>query len=318
MGSFEKGIAQYNNQHTSKALVNFVNNTKVTHTKLGNYSSSVIGGKIDIVASGHQIFDINDKNMMNAPVTIYTPTSTTSIDKSNIFSNNTELTLKQLINTYFENEDAEIEQATKDELIKKVLDIDAKRCLIIPIKPRTDCKVTCEIGDIKKNRALATVKYLKWYTDKESYKLKCEVAFEFDTNNGTKTVRLPISDYGKSFIPDKVEYWNGVNNATRNLVEMTDLGIVKPIEITDGIQSLVVDGTFLYWLHNGIVSVVGEWESNSNLSINPETARALAKSEIFKFLKTNMSFIGGHRNLIAPYKLFELHNHNVKGAKEKK
>ena len=79
--SLNRDIEKYSVEFTGRALANFINISKVTYSKIGTYSNSQKNGKIDIVASGHQIFDMNDNNIMNSPVTTYTYTNRTILDK---------------------------------------------------------------------------------------------------------------------------------------------------------------------------------------------------------------------------------------------
>lgn len=310
--NFKQKIEKYSNEFAGKALFNFVNGCKVTYTKLGTYSQSTKGGKTDIVASGHQIFDVNDKSLIQGPVTVYTKTADTSLDKSKVFSSKLEATPKQILASYLDINE-EIDTEVKKEVLQKLLDIDNKKCLVIPIIPKSECKINCVIDGNKKSRELATLKYLKWTTNKSTYRLECQASFSIKTNNGDKIVKFPMTEYGKTFITDKIDYWNGINNSTRTLIDMTDLGLLKPIEITNGTQSIVVDGTFIYWLHNGIVNVVGEWDNQkADAIINPDVVKAIGKSDIYKFFSNNITLICGHRNLIVPYGLYNTHKHEIK------
>ena len=179
--SLNRGIEKYSVDFTGRALANFVNLAKVTYSNIGNYSSSVKGGKKDIVASGHQIFDMNDKNIMNSPVTIYTFTSRTILDKSLVFQNEfgtkTSLILSNILDK------TELEQQVKDELLQKLRDIDSKKCLVIPVRPQSDYKVSVEVNNQKKTKMPAKVRYIKWSTNKDNYKLDCVVGFDVDTGD---------------------------------------------------------------------------------------------------------------------------------------
>ena len=310
--NFKQKIEKYSNEFAGKSLFNFVNGCRVTYTNLGDYSKSTKWGKIDLVASGHQIFDENKNSLLRGPATIYTSTSDTSLDKSKVFNSKLDVSPKQILTSYLDIDET-IDAEVKKEVMQKLTDIDNKKCLVIPIMPKSACKITCVVDGTKKSRELATLYYLKWMTNKSTYKLECQAAFTIKTNNGDKIVKFPMSEYGKTFITDKIDYWNGINKSTRTLIDMTDLGLLKPIEITNGNQSIVVDGTFIYWLHNGIVNVVGEWDNQkADIIINPDVVKAIGKSDIYKFFSDNITLICGHRNLIAPYGLYNTHKHEIK------
>lgn len=313
--SLNRGIEKYSVDFTGRALANFVNLAKVTYSNIGNYSSSVKGGKKDIVASGHQIFDMNDKNIMNSPVTIYTFTSRTILDKSLVFQNEfgtkTSLILSNILDK------TELEQQVKDELLQKLKDIDSKKCLVIPVRPQSDYKVSVEVNNQKKTKMPAKVRYIKWSTNKDNYKLDCVVGFDVDTGEGQKIISLPIGEYGRSFVPDKMEYWADINKSNINTLKFNSIGLIHPLELTDGMQSLVVDGTYLYWLHNGTTNIIGEWDYvNNTLIINDDAKKSLARTDVFKYLKNNLILLNGHKNLIMPFNLAQLNKINVKEKKK--
>ena len=115
-----------------------------------------------------------------------------------------------------------------------------------------------------------------------------------------------------------MEYWTDANKADNSLIEATKLGIIKPVEITDGKQSIVIDNTYMYWCHNGTISIIGEWDYvTGNMNLNTETVKAIGKSDIYKYTKVNLNLIGGHKSLIAPYLLYETHVYNTAEAKKK-
>lgn len=313
--SLNRDIEKYSVEFTGRALANFINISKVTYSKIGTYSNSQKNGKIDIVASGHQIFDMNDNNIMNSPVTTYTYTNRTILDKSPVFQNDFGIKTFNILNNVLEN--TELEQEIKDQLIQKLKDIDSKKCLVIPVRPYADFKVNYEIGGQKKTKLAAKVKYIKWLTNRDTYKLECTVGFELETGEGQKIVSLPISEYGRNFVPDKMEYWNDINKSNIDVLSFNNIGLIKPLELTDGLQSLIVDGSYLYWLHNGTTSVVGEWDyTTGNLIINADIQKSLARNDIFKQLKNNITLLNGHKHLMIPYNLSPLNKINVKEKKK--
>lgn len=313
--SLNRGIEKYSVDFTGRALANFVNLAKVTYSNIGNYSSSVKGGKKDIVASGHQIFDMNDKNIMNSPVTVYTFTSRTILDKSLVFQNEFGTKTSIILSNILDK--TELEQQVKDELLQKLKDIDSKKCLVIPVRPQSDYKVSVEVNNQKKTKMPAKVRYVKWSTNKDNYKLDCIVGFDVDTGEGQKIISLPIGEYGRSFMPDKMEYWADINKSNINTLKFNNIGLIHPLELTDGMQSLVVDGTYLYWLHNGTTNIIGEWDYVSNtLIINDDAKKSLARTDVFKYLKNNLTLLNGHKNLIMPFNLAQLNKINVKEKKK--
>ena len=102
-----------------------------------------------------------------------------------------------------------------------------------------------------------------------------------------------------------------------DVLSFNNIGLIKPLELTDGLQSLIVDGSYLYWLHNGTTSVVGEWDyTTGNLIINADIQKSLARNDIFKQLKNNITLLNGHKHLMIPYNLSPLNKINVKEKKK--
>ena len=118
-------------------------------------------------------------------------------------------------------------------------------------------------------------------------------------------------------MPDKMEYWADINKSNINTLKFNSIGLIHPLELTDGMQSLVVDGTYLYWLHNGTTNIIGEWDYvNNTLIINDDAKKSLARTDVFKYLKNNLTLLNGHKNLIMPFNLAQLNKINVKEKKK--
>lgn len=315
MGNLKDNMEKYDKSHVGKALYNFVNGARVTKTKLGELSSSERGGNKDIIASGHQIFDINDYNLIESPITIYT--KYTTISSAPILKNGFQEKLSVILQDYMNTTD--LEKEIKEEIQDKLKLINKRKALIIPINPKSDCKITYSLDNVKESRVISKIKYLKWSTNKESYELECVAAFEVKSVNGDKIIKIPVTEYCISFMPDKLEYWNGIGNCTKSLISMTSTGLIKPIELTDGIQSIITDGTFVYWIHNGLTSVIGEWEIQSGaLSISQDALKYIGNSKVWEFFKDNITLFSGHRRLIAPYNLCSLNKFDVRESTKKK
>lgn len=306
-----RDIEKYGIEHTGKALANFVNNCKVTNTKIGTYSSSKIGGKMDVVASGHQIYDMNDKSIKLSPSTVYTFTNVTALDKSPIFKTQLNTKTSKIMTDFLDT--TSLPEDAKKELVQKLKDINSRKSLVIPLVVRSEYKLNYEDTNHKKEKLLCKVKDIKWMTNKETYKLECTVCFELRVDGEDKYVRLPITEYIKSFVPDKLEYSKNITKLNMSILKFDPIGIINTIEITDGVQSLVVDNCFVYWLHNGVTSVVGEWDYNTgDLLMNKSMVKMISKTDIYKVFENNINLIASHKNLIAPYTLFNINKINIK------
>lgn len=309
-----KSIEKYSIEHTGKALANFVNYSKITNTKLGTYSSSRQGGMIDVVASGHQIFDMNDKSLKLAPSTVYTFTNKTALDKSPIFKNQLSISTSKLLKDYLDS--VNMEEELKKELLDKLKSIDSRKALIIPLVIGHEFKVSCD-NENKKEKVMGKLRDIKWATNKTNYKLECTVCFEARLNGDDKYIRLPITEYINSFMPDKLEFSKNITRLNTSILKFSTIGILNTIEITDEYQSIVIDNTYVYWLHNGITNIIGEWDyTTGDLLFNKETQKAISKSDVYKVFDNNISLIANHKHLIAPYNLYEINKINIKEKKK--
>ena len=314
-----RDIENYTIEHAGRALLDFIKNIDITNTKIGNYSESKRGGKKDVIASGHQIYDTNESVYSWGPSTIYTPIANTIIDKSPIFECRFSLSLGELLQRGI-NSDKTLTKEEALEVTEKLKNLNLRKSLIVPVVPKKDYKVTYKLDEKSKEcTTLEKLFSLKWTTDKETYKLNCIAMFEIGPADNKKMIKLPITSYGKDFVPEKMEFWNGISHCTRSLLEMTEQGMIRPIEITDGLQSVIVDNLYVYWIHNGMTFVVGDWDPvNKKIVYRKDLTKRSDRTELLKFLDRNIPLIGAHRHLIAPYNLYVVHKHNIKTGKEKK
>jgi hypothetical protein len=266
---------------------------------------------MDIVASGHEVNDMDDGNISNKPTTFYTFTSNTVLDKSTVFQNAFSYKLTEILENALSN--TELEQEVKDGLIKKLKDIDNKKCLMIPFKIGTNYKIIGEINGRRYIKTPAKLRSVRWKTNHDTYKLNCSLVFEMEKVEGPKRIEISINDYGKLVVPEKMEYWNNNKNSNINILHFTDLGMLDTVELTDGLQRLIVDNSYLYWSHSGNTSVIGEWDyETGTLIISAEAQRALAKNDTMKALKNNITLLNAHKHLIMPYNLGKINKINVK------
>ena len=314
-----KEIENYTIEHAAKALYDYIKNIDVTNTKIGTYSESKLGGKKDVVASGHQIYDMSDSVYAWGPSTIYTFINNTTIDKSPIFDCRFAISLGEVLQRGI-NSDKTLTKEEALAITEKLKNLNSRKSLIVPVFPKKDYKITYKPDEKSKEvTSLEKCFSVKWTTDKETYKLVCTVMFETGPADNRKVVKFPITSYGKDFVSEKMEFWNGISHCTRSLLEMTEQGIIRPIEITDGMQSIVVDNQFVYWIHNGMTFVVGDWDVvNKKIVYRKDLTKRADRVELLKFLEKNIPLIGGHRHLIAPYNLYGVHKHNIKAGKDKK
>lgn len=286
----------YCKMHAGKALANYLNNIDVTETRIGEYSKSKINGVTDIVVSGHQLWNLS------SPSYIYTSTSQTVIGKSPKFNQLDGMTANNILVEYLKEQ--QIEQELISELSEKIANINKSKMLIVPIKPGTKVTFLMETDKGKAPRLKeGVIKFLKWTTNKETYKLDCDVYIETEQQN-VKSTKFPLSEYMRRFGLDGLNDWRKSSLCKLGAIEMTNDGIIKPIEVAYKDQSVVIDGTFMYRIVNGTVLIAGKWDLRSNsMVMNSDAVEGMKKTPLWDTINKNLADIAKHRVYIAPYNL---------------
>jgi len=280
---------RYSILHAGKAIDDFLNNTTMIETRIGEYSSSQGDGKVDMVVSGHMLGD------MNSPTWISTDINTV-LDKSPRFNKVFDKNATQILTIYYNKLGKS--QSELKEVIDKVNMLNSNKLIVLPFKPGMSCNIDVKMETVNVNKDVI-IKCLKWFNDKDSFKLKCEIIFETSNQFGSsKTFKLPITDYIKNFRLKNLSLTINSKKIDSGLLEVTDYGIFKPIEISDGASTIAIDGSFLYNTINGDTNVVGKWVGDELVLISKVNTKA------YKRLLQNMDVIVAHRRYIGPYNAF--------------
>lgn len=286
-----KGVEKCNNYcsiHAGKALVDFLNRVDMIETRIGEYSSRTRGGDLDLVVYGHQLHELNSPSWLLGNISI-------TLDASNKFKSVFDKTPVQIINNYCS--DSGISNEEVKEIINKLTKLNKNKLIILPFKPHTVCNLTTEDGELKD----MAIKYIRWETDKTTYKLNCVICFHSEKDSNKQIYKFPVTDYIDKFRLSSLEIQAKSSGYDKSLIKITDYGIIKPIEIEDKGQIIAIDGSFVYSVINGATRVVGYWDENDNLVFNVDTG----KSKAYKKIIDNTNFIKHHKKYMAPYMMYE-------------
>lgn len=279
--------------HAGKALVNFLNNADMTETKIGDKDRTKSNGPIDLIVSGHQLWD--NKNKANILTKLSETTLCVNPKFKTVYGVTASNAIKEYANKY------NVDKDVVNEAIEKIQLINRNRLLVIPFKPHTYCDV--EVVDKKDVKTIKCgfIKCIKWSTNKETYKLDCVIEFELRNKSDVQRVKLNITDYMNKFKLSQMELQSKSNKIDKNIIEVDSTGIIKPIVIkNNNCESIAIDGTYLYYTSNGITKIIGYWGERDEVIMNYE----MSNSMIEKF-NNNKQFIANHKNYIAPYILYE-------------
>lgn len=290
--SGEKKCTKMCDVHTCKALINYLKSVDISETHIGEFSSRTRGGKQDLIVSGHQVYGLTLE-----VGSILTDISTV-LDATRKFQNNSGRTVVQMLN------------ASKDELgltledakyyVDFISRINSNKVVIVPFKPETHCIVSTPKGYQSETDGIIT--NIAWRTNKETHKLEATVRFK--QSKGTEmepSIVYKMSEYMDMF---KIKSLNSADKGEKidtSLIQMTDYGIIKPIEIQYKNSSIAIDNTYIYYTVDSITKIIGGWNPSGDLVIVDNV-----KGKHMTKIKENMSLIKSHRKYIAPYTLYEV------------
>lgn len=281
---------KYCELHAGRALVNFIKNVDVVETKIGEFGSRVIGGKQDLVVSGHQIYGTD-----LAYGTILTDISTV-LDATQKFNNAFNKTPIQIINV--SKSQLQLSNEEAQDIANMVSKLAKNKVVIVPLKPGQQCSVVPNEGCNASSSIDCDIKTIIWRTDKEKHKLEATVIFE--NRKGGQSIKYPISGYIEKFKLKSMSLPAKGEKIDDNIIKMSNYGIIRPIIIKDKKQEIAVDGTYCYNITDSGTTIIGAWNMKGELIVF-DTIKCKAMTK----LTENMSFIRRHKKYIAPYKLYD-------------
>lgn len=314
-------ISKVSSVHIGRALTNFVNSIDTSETKIGDDAGNLSifdDTEQEMVYSGHYLYS-NEPT----PNWIATKREKTKLVIQPMFRDALNKPAVECINDYFEwceksisegfevpdSIDGNEDRLSRDSIIDIVNKLNNYKMVIIPFKYvniKASVKVEAEGISTKKTML---INGLKWLTDSESGELVCNILVEHRvTGSLGKSKLICIDEYGKSFNIDAVELANSSSKVKiANAIEYNKLGFVKPIEITNGTTSLIIDGTFIYYKTNSGTFIVGEWVRGGI------RMRYTSKEDkLFKKLESYVQVASLHKRMIAPYLLVDTKVINVR------
>lgn len=283
-------LIRYSMLHAGKALDDFINHTTMIETKIGDYGTSSGSDNSRMIISGHMIEKLGDPTWILTSIDTY-------LDQTSKFSSVFGKTPAQLLNNYYTAQ--EKDETEMSDTISKLKRLNTNKLIVLPFKPGMLCNLNIKMETVTVNKD-ATIKSIKWTTDKETYKLQCMINFEANTQyGGSKLFKLPITEYTKSFNLKNIGFKLSASGSDMDLISITEYGIFKPIEISDGSLKVAIDGSFLYVINNDDIFVIGYW-NNDELIVKHK----LNNSKAMKKLMKNLDNITTYRRYIGPYMLF--------------
>lgn len=270
-------------ENAGYALYEFLTNVDVVETQIGDFRS----GKI---VSGIML-----ENLSN-PAYILSPLETSLSYPSKFLSVFGKAPL-QILKVYT-NKHCELEE--QNALKAKLKGIISNKYMVIPIKPRTQCKVMTNSEEKNKFTEL-NLEYVKWHNDPNTMKFECELISEPQEAFGAqRRLKVKLTDYGKKFMISSIEGSLRPCKINRNSIQITDFGFIRPVIFKDKKNTLAIDGTYLYRVTSTHVEIAGVWGIGDSILEAPEM-KDLHKSQAYKELMENINYISKHKRFLVPY-----------------
>jgi hypothetical protein len=170
----------------------------------------------------------------------------------------------------------------------------------IKIGSEIECKYTG--GDGRQHKATAKVNMIKFSVN-ESGRLVGTIMVDAGRFESSSTkVKLKYSEYGETWTLPKLEQNLKTSDITREIIKMNDNGLIHPIEISDGKNTIAIDSQHMYLVESKNCFIVGNWES-SKIKISSEYADKVENTKAYKKFKQCLTYIDRHRRFIVPYGL---------------
>lgn len=300
-----EGCNRYCPIQAGKNLVDFINGVEVVTTKIGELREEFRTKEIKYIVSGHIV-----ERDYPEPTCILSDLNT-CIDASGKFISFKGMSPQILLKTYMDTLDI------SDDVRAKTLEtfklFNSNKLLPLPIKAGAECEVTYTNEAGKKIVANMRVSRIMWAVDRESNKLQCTLVC--DTVKGTidgvtKYVKIPLNEFGSSIIFPQIERTLKSSEVDRELIKMTHLGFIKPIEISDEKVTLAMDNQNIYRVVGENIFIVGTWV-NGKIKEFQNGISSIQNTKAYKKLHNSINYIEKHRRFTAPYGLFEVNHIDV-------
>lgn len=283
---------KYSKKHAAYALIKFLENVDIIESKIGEYRNSGKDTKPDFIVTGLQLHN-------GQPPVDLLSTISTSIERNNSFLAVMGASPIQLLKMYgaeYYNGDEE----RIDKTISKFRSLLNNKYLIKPFKIDSECNCI-----LKDNKAYTgKIVYINWGMDNKEKKFKGKVMIHVSSAGKMSGKYLfDFEDYGKKFSLTGIELSINDENVDKSIIQMTRFGIIKPIVISGGSISLILDGYGLYINVDNRVYQAGLW-NNGKLE-EYDVVKNIKKQKVYKYLKDNLDYISKHLRFIAPYNIVE-------------
>lgn len=274
----------------AEAVTMFMVNSKFFGTTLGDIEN--IGGK-QVVVNRFEAKGFNSGDQSRS----LTPIGDNEYKiNNNVFSRSA---IKNIANTLrkINTTDEVIENA--EEVMRK---INVGKLVTVAIRPGTT------IMEVRGTMSRGVVRGLIWEIDSKDSKLVAYVQCKF--SYGDKSRKIRLDEFNKTFTAVYNDILaNGHINCT-DILEYTERGELKPVELIGNKCSFVIDCRNIYMLVDNVTLVIGKINSSTGeYQIDGKLIQVYGKEycEELTELARRLEFIAKHSNGMLPYIISDTH-----------
>lgn len=291
--------------HMGYGLLSFIKGIDFIETAIGEFREDYKSKKIEYIVSGHMLENVGNPTYILSDLT-------TSIDASGKFTSCDGKSPQQILRAYLDS--IGIDNKVKESALDTFRKLNGNKLIPFPLKPGAECEITYKDNNGKTNNTSCKIQIIRWMTDRATGKIKCEVICAVDKNvafeTNSKMVSIPLTEYGHNIRLPQLERTLKSSEMDRDILQMTDIGFIRPIEVSDEKFVVALDSCFLYRVVDKRVFIIGAWRGNKLEDYNKGMDQ-VSKSKAYKKIANALSYIERHRRFIAPYGLYECNKIDV-------
>lgn len=295
------GVEKCNKYCTYNAginLIEFINNVDTVESQIGELSIDKLTNKASFIVSGHML-------KAGEPPTYMLSSLSIGIDASGKLTSYGNKTPFQILKSTLSI--LNTEEQRKADTLDTFKTFNSNRLLPIPIKPGSDCEIVFKNKDDKKVSSSGKVTHIQWTVGKKNGKIGCCVYVipeKGANDNNSKGIKIPLSEYGVSITLPQIERTLKSAEIDRELIKMSDLGLIKPIVISDDKITIAADKNYVYRLTDTMPVIVAQWKDGKIVDKSGGLS-TVSKSKAYKKFHNALNYIERHRRFIVPYGFYE-------------
>ena len=263
---------------------NFIKNIECVDTKIGEMTHSNRGG--DGLISGH--IECNKE----APIDLIFE-DINGIDISGKFKAYNDRSAQWYIGKLLDY--LGVTGENRDKLMSAVKRFNSNAKMPMMLKVGSVCNVINKDG---KKVEKCTLHMVRWAVANGN----CSLQYIFTTD------RKFIESGNSTIIVDSEEYqdriFTSADNQTscldKQLIKITNYGLVRPIEFSDGKVTIAIDSQNVYRIGSNGADVIGEWDGAKIKSVR-SGLQAIKNSSAYEKMQKHIKYINAYRKYIIPY-----------------